>query len=67
MATTVNMPRRNMGYPAHISFPVPAADEVVIQHSAIALVRSQLSNSSPLFADLRPGISQIITTVRLHL
>jgi hypothetical protein len=40
-----NMPRRNMGYPAQMSYPVPAADEVVILHSAIALVRSQLSPS----------------------
>jgi hypothetical protein len=45
MATTVMYtPRRNMRYSAHMSFPVPAADEVVIQHSAIALVRSQLSS-----------------------
>ena len=41
--TVYNMPRRNMGYPAHMSYPEPAADEVVILQSAIALVRSQSS------------------------
>lgn len=41
--TAYNMPRRNMGYPAHMSYPEPAADEVVILQSAIALVRSQSS------------------------
>jgi hypothetical protein len=44
MANTQNMPRRNMGYPAQMSNHTPAADEVVIQHSAIALVRSQFSS-----------------------
>jgi hypothetical protein len=43
--TAHNMARRNMGYSTQMSYPVPAADEVVILHSAIALVRSQSSRS----------------------